>query len=254
MKAIIKLRLTGRLLVWLLLTVSPAVAQPAKVPTDTTFPGRDDRQPMQVRYPAAEKLQEYRTSRDYQYQRDTRPLDNPLLKFWFWIQKSIADFLRSTAYRNFWQYVFLAVIVGYSIYLLIKAEVLGFLLPRKAAPSPLPYEQVTSNIHEINFGEALDEVIRRGNYRLAVRLLYLRTLKQLTDQELIDWQPDKTNRQYVYELQTSPLQADFELLTTAFDFAWYGDFPVDQQTFERVQADFHDFDEQLQLHAKPQSR
>ncbi|GAA4458504.1 DUF4129 domain-containing protein [Nibrella saemangeumensis] len=246
MKAITKRWLTGWLLVGILWVGSPVRAQPDKTAKEATYPGRDDQQPVRMRYPAAEKLQDYRNDREYQYRRNTRPPENPLLKFWYWLQEQIAEFMRSTAYRSFWQYVLLAVIVAYSIYLLIKAEVLGFLFPRKAGQPPLPYEQVSENIHEINFAEALDDVVNRGNYRLAIRLLYLQTLKSLTDQGLINWQPDKTNRQYVYELSTTPLKDNFEALTTAFDYAWYGDFPVDQRMFQQVQAEFRGFNEQLQ--------
>lgn len=243
MKAIIK----TRLLLWLIGCFSlgsPALAQQKKQPSPV-IPGRDDQRPLGLRYPAANKLQDFRGNRDYQYQTNPRPPDNPLLKFWYWLQKKIAEFLRGKAYQNFWQYVILAAIVAYAVYLLIKAEVLGFLFPAGARQSALPYEQVNENIHEINFDEAIDDAVNQRNYRLAVRLLYLQTLKVLTDRGQIHWQPDKTNRQYVYELQAAPLQAGFESLTTAFEYVWYGDFAVDAGQFGRLQTEFTQFTEQL---------
>ena len=38
------------------------------------------------------------------------------------------------------------------------------------------------------------------DYREAVRLLYLQTLKQLSDGKRIDWQLYKTPTQYIYEV------------------------------------------------------
>lgn len=102
----------------------------------------------------------------------------------------------------------------------------------------LAYENLAENIHEINFDTAIDEAVGQRNFRLAVRLLYLKTIKQLTDAGRIAYKPEKTNRQYVYELANSPLQTDFERLTSQFEFVWYGDFPVDEAQFSALRTAF----------------
>jgi hypothetical protein len=194
-----------------------------------------------VRYPEQDHLRDLQTDHDYQYGNDAPPPENPLARLWQWLMRKIGAFLSSEAYQNIWQYVFLAAIAGVAIYLLMKAEVLSFLFPRKAQSASLAYETVSENIHEIDFNAAIDNAVGLRNFRLAVRLLYLQTLKQLSDTGRIHYKPDKTNRQYVYELANASLKPDFERLTSQFEFVWYGDFPVDETQFASLRTAFNAF-------------
>ena len=209
----------------------------------------DDRAPVRVRYPETEHLRDLQTDHDYQYGNDAPPPENPVARFFQWLMRKIGDFLSSEAYQNVWQYVILAGIAALVIYLLMRAEVLTFLFPKKAQPGGLDYENLGENIHEINFDAAVDEAINQRNFRLAVRLLYLQTLKHLTDAGRIDYKPDKTNRQYVYELANSPYQSDFENLTRQFEFVWYGDFPVDEVRFAQLRQQFQAVNKPLMNHS-----
>ena len=204
----------------------------------------DDRAPVTVRYPSAKKLNDFRSDRDYQYNYDTRPPESPWAKFREWFWRKVNEFFQSKAYKNFWQYLILAIIAGLVIWLLIKADVLAFMFPKKALDAPLDYENLVEDIHEINFESAIDEAVAQRNFRLAVRLLYLQTLKRLTDAGLIAWKPDKTNRQYVYEVANTPLHPDFDRLTTQFEFVWYGDFPVDETRFQQLKGNFLAFNKE----------
>lgn len=205
------------------------------------FAQTNDRAPVTVRYPDADKLRDLQTDHDYQYGTDAPPPENPIARFFQWLFQKIGEFLSSEAYQNVWQYVFLVAIAGLVIYLLLKAEVLGYLFAKRAQSTGLDYEILAENIHEIDFDAAITDAIDGQNYRLAVRLLYLQTLKRLTDAELIQYKPDKTNRQYVYELAGSPRQTDFERLTRQFEFVWYGDFPVNAERFEELRGQFRTF-------------
>lgn len=202
---------------------------------------RDDRAPLRVRYPDKDRLRDLQTDHDYQYGTDVPPPENPLARLWAWFLRKIGAFLSSKAYENVWQYVLLVAIAGVAIYLLLKAEMLGFLFPKKAQSAELAYENLAEDIHEIDFDAAVGEAIDQRNFRLAVRLLYLKTIKQLTDAGQITYRPEKTNRQYVYELANSPLQADFERLTGQFELVWYGDFPIDETQFAALRTAFMTF-------------
>jgi hypothetical protein len=205
-------------------------------------PAPNDRAILRVRTPAPARLRDYQTDRDYQYDRDEPPAQNPFAKFLDWFWTKISELFRSRAYQNIGQYVVLAAVAVLVIWLLLRADVLGYVMGRRAQSVPLDYENLTDNIHEIAFGPAIQEAIDARNFRLAVRLLYLQTLKTLTDRNRIQWKPEKTNRQYAYELANSPLRPGFESLTTQFEYAWYGDFPVDEAQFARIRSQFSAFD------------
>jgi hypothetical protein len=227
-------------LLWLMGTGTP-VSMAQSLPTKTAPVVRDDRAPIRTRYPEAAHLRDFQTDHEYQYGRDAPPPENPIARFFSWLLQKIGQFLRSKAYENVWQYVILTAVAGLAIYLLAKAELLGFLFPQKAQATGMDYENLAEDIQEINFDAAIDEAIAVRNFRLAVRLLYLQTLKQLTNAGHIAYKPDKTNQQYVQELATTALQSDFSKLTRRFEFVWYGDFPVDNSRFTSIRDEFNQF-------------
>lgn len=210
--------------------------------TDTTsVQAPFDESKIVQRSPSEKRLDSFRNDRDYRYHTDAPPPENPLAKFWYWLMRKISGFLESTAYENFWQYIILAAIGGLAIWLLYKSEFLGGLFGRRAQEDPLAYNRITENIHELNFNKLIEEAIENRNYRLAIRLYYLRALKQLTDKQLIHWQPTKTNRIYVDELGNPRLKADFERLTSQFEYVWYGEFSVSEVEFGLLKEEFSNF-------------
>jgi len=225
-----------------LLTLSGLAQPTVKPPRDTVaVTAPDDRSPVRLRQPPAPRLNDYRNDRDYQYRRELKPADSPWAAFWAWFWQKLEPFFASNTYRYLWQYVFLAAMAGLVIWLLIKADMLGFAGNSRGAYTAVPYQTQSENIHEINFNDQLDTALQQQNYRLAVRLLYLQTLKHLTDRELIDWQPNKTNRSYVYELSNPAVRRDFETLTRQFEYVWYGEFPLSAERFEPLREAFQKF-------------
>jgi len=204
-------------------------------------PAPDDRSRVEVRRPASGELDSYRRDPDFRYEQDYQPRPSLMGKLWEWIVRKINAFLTSESYDKFWKYVILAGVAGLVVYLLLRADLTGALFGRSASATPLAYQTVEENIHEIAFGDRIDEAITQRNYRLAVRLYYLQTLKHLTDRQVIHWQPDKTNRQYAIELASTPYRSDFDALTRQYEYAWYGEFPVSEEQFNRAREQFEAF-------------
>lgn len=80
--------------------------------------------------------------------------------------------------------------------------------------------------------------IERKNYRLAVRYYYLNILKQLAHKELIIWEQQKTNEDYIQEIMLQNIRAEFVNLTRLYDFVWYGNFRINEIEFAKVEIDF----------------
>ncbi|MEZ0541602.1 DUF4129 domain-containing protein [Fibrella arboris] len=215
----------------------------AAIRDTTTYAVADDRLPLTVRSVDRGKLRAIQGNRAYRYGNDAPPTASLWDQFWNWFWYKVGELLRTKAYRNIGQYVLLLAIAGLVIWLLYKAEVLANIFPNRAKQTGLGYETLDENIHQINFSDRIDEAIASRNYRMAVRLLYLQTLKNLTDRGLIRWQPNKTNRQYAQELTGNPNRLGFEQLTSQFDYVWYGDFPIDETRFQLVRQQFQAFNE-----------
>jgi hypothetical protein len=217
----------------LIVGTNPLYAQSRSAP--------DDRGALTVRRPAAAQLRDLQRSQAYQYDNEPPPPDNSLARFLDYYWRQFRRLFSSKAYDDYGQYVVMAALIGLVIYLLRKADYLDFLFPRQSQTGQLDYESSPETIQGIDFGEAISQAIDSQQYRLAVRLLYLQTLKRLDDAQLIRYQREKTNRKYVYELAGTPYQRGFDRLTQQFDYVWYGNEPIDGNQFGRLQTEFRAF-------------
>ncbi|MFT6964758.1 MAG: hypothetical protein ACJAWV_004500 [Flammeovirgaceae bacterium] len=98
------------------------------------------------------------------------------------------------------------------------------------------------DIHEIDFNTRIAQAVESQNFREAIRLHYLKNLKILSDQNLIDWKINKTNHDYEVEIRDNSIKAPFSRITYLYDNICYGDFPIDSESYSRFVEDFEVFD------------
>jgi len=103
----------------------------------------------------------------------------------------------------------------------------------------------TENIFEINYQKEIDKAVNNGNYRLAVRLMFLRALKNLSDKKVIEYKQDRTNFDYLLQLHSTKYYDDFFRLTRSYEYSWYGQFDIDSGKFPLIKNDFENFDRKL---------
>jgi hypothetical protein len=87
----------------------------------------------------------------------------------------------------------------------------------------------------------LRNAIKNGNYRLAVRYLYLQSLQRLSEKKFIEINSNKTNYEYVMEVRKHKFANEFASLTLQYEYVWYGEYPVDERLFEQIQGNFTQF-------------
>ncbi|MFP2927458.1 DUF4129 domain-containing protein [Pyxidicoccus sp. 3LG] len=82
-----------------------------------------------------------------------------------------------------------------------------------------------------------DELAARGEYREAVRSLYLALLSRLHRDGAILYDVTLSNWDYLRQFRgRSELKAPFRELTRRFDFAWYGNLPVGAQGYREFRT------------------
>jgi len=96
-------------------------------------------------------------------------------------------------------------------------------------------------IQEEDIEKLILKAIENKNYRLATRYYYLRLLKKLKEAGLIQWNADKTNREYLQELKNSDLKPLFKNLTFIYDYVWYGNYNPEEEDFQKIKNDFNSF-------------
>ena len=78
-------------------------------------------------------------------------------------------------------------------------------------------------------------------YRLAIRLLYLKVINQLRIKEIIHYSKEKTNIDYLRDLTNEDLKSRFYAITTIYNHVWYGDIEIDEDQYERFEKSFQSF-------------
>ncbi|MFA6275127.1 MAG: hypothetical protein WC622_00150 [Pedobacter sp.] len=167
-------------------------------------------------------------------------------RFWRWVWRLINKVFSGGITGSIIKYILIAVVIAIVVFVVIKLIGIDYkFLAGKSKTVAVPFEESLENIHEIDFDEQIDFALQNGNYRLAVRLLYLKTLKQLSDKQLINWQPEKTNQAYVLELENENYKQEFNTLTNQFEYIWYGEFFIDKHSFEPINQSFLQFDQKM---------
>ena len=178
----------------------------------------------------------------------------PRESLWQKIQKRIKKILESifgkvdqnktASYAENIMRIFAVIIIGFVLYFLIKF-LLGkdgnFLFSKKNKKINIENQDLQENIHEINFSESIEKFERQKDYRSAVRYQFLLVLKKLADKKLINWNPEKTNKDYLSELKTDHLKSSFKELAYIFDYVWYGEFEVNEESYKDFKQKFLNF-------------
>jgi hypothetical protein len=106
-------------------------------------------------------------------------------------------------------------------------------------------DEIPQDIFAINYQKEIDKAAANGNYRLAVRLMFLRLLKQMTERNIIQYKQDKTNFDYLMQLQPTSYYNNFFRVTRNYEYSWYGKFPISEEAYKAIRNDFAQFDRQF---------
>jgi hypothetical protein len=169
-------------------------------------------------------------------------------RFLQWLGRLIGSLFRNTTFSGVGKLIMyglgLALLI-YIIMVLLKVNPMTFFL--KGADVTGSAEVLHENIHEMDFEKLIHEATTKNDFRAATRLVFLYALKILSDKHLIDWNPGKTNYEYVQEIQQAELKDGFANLSTYFEYAWYGNFKVTPQIFDNMRLDFQSWRTKVEI-------
>jgi hypothetical protein len=100
------------------------------------------------------------------------------------------------------------------------------------------YEEIEKNLHRLDFEKLIKEAVSSGEKRLSIRYYYLWLLKRMSEKSIIQWDAEKTNSDYLYEIQNEKLKDSFRYLSYLYNYIWYGEFEIDEATFEKAADTF----------------
>ena len=183
-----------------------------------------------------EKVAAYQADRRFDYDAQ---LDLPDYSWFDMLSRWFNDIFNSIFSGSFGENVTKPVMI--ILFLVMIAAILAFiynkrpeLFMRNRRKKAIPYDVEKENIHEINFDVEIDSALRSGDYRLAVRLVYLQTLRILSDSKQINWQIHKTPTEYLYEVKDKGIKLPFSELTNHFLHVRYGNRSASVELYETM--------------------
>lgn len=132
-------------------------------------------------------------------------------------------------------------IIIFVIYLIVKAILNKegqWIFGKNSDKKILNYEEVEKNIKNVDFQKLIKKTIESGEQRLTVRYYYLWILQQLTAKEMIVWDIEKTNSDYIYEIKNLALKEDFSYSSYLYNCIWYGEHELNDTTFAKAKTTF----------------
>lgn len=164
-------------------------------------------------------------------------IGNLLIRFFEWLFGVNKAAGTLSIFLEFLPYVLLAVLVFILIkfFLNVNARAISYAKKNQAAVAMSEEEHIIKNE---DIQQLIQEALANDNYRLAVRYYYLYLLQIMTERELINWEIQKTNEDYLNELEQEHLQHPFRKITRLYDYIWYGEFPIDQEKYQKAENSF----------------
>lgn len=101
------------------------------------------------------------------------------------------------------------------------------------------------SIKEAELNTPLNNALNDGNYKEAYRIKYLQVLQLLIKKNLILYSKEKTNFDYLIQLNSKPIYDPFKKLTLNFDGIWYGETPIDEKLYQSLIPYFNEFENLL---------
>jgi hypothetical protein len=183
-------------------------------------------------------IDRFRGESDFDYGRQLEAPES----LWNVIMRKIAQWMRdlmgADGVTTFWDvvtYVIVGAALLFVVLRLLDADTRSLFFRSKKAETAGAAE-IDEDVRTIDFHEQIARALATGDFRLAVRLHYLRLLRDLDARGTIAWRRDKTDGDYLREVGDAPMRSGFERATLLFEYVWYGDFPIDRRLYDQIAA------------------
>jgi len=144
-------------------------------------------------------------------------------------------------FKSLMWFIIVGTFVAIIIMFLASSDISLFRSRGRRLASREEAEAIPEDIFSIDISAEIQRALSVNNYRLAIRYLYLGSLKDMAERGIIQYSPEKTDQEYLGQLSRTNYYRDFFRLSRFFQYAWYGGFPVSQETFALVQKQFNEF-------------
>ena len=181
----------------------------------------------QVKQFDKQRIEELKQSGDFDYV-EAKPANTSLLqRFLRFLNNLITRFFTAatdTALGRVLLYIALFILLMVALIKIFSLNV-NDVFYGASDKGELSFEIMDEDIDTLDLEALLQKALKKNDYRLAVRVVYLKALRTL-----------KTNHDYLLELKSEKLKKPFSTLCYYFDYAWYGEFEVNEEAYQKAVA------------------
>lgn len=166
------------------------------------------------------------------------------LKFWHWL---VGDYQANGFIAFLVHALPYLIVIGILIFiswLFYKLNPGATFFRSKEKPE-LFFSEEEEIIRNKDISQLMEQALADKEYRLAVRYYYLLILQKLTEAEIISYESDKTNSEYISEITSEALKSGFTKATNLYDHVWYGNFEVTEADFMKARPVFSSLKNQI---------
>ncbi|MBN8835041.1 MAG: hypothetical protein ABS68_10385 [Niastella sp. SCN 39-18] len=121
------------------------------------------------------------------------------------------------------------------LYLLYRFFLTGAVFrPHTSKPPEQEFPGDEGILSAADYSSLIDKCLVAGNYRLATRYYFLKILQHLHERQHIHFSTEKTNAAYLSEMPV-PLQPEFSTIALHYEYVWYGNKPIDKNSFLEIE-------------------
>ncbi|MDR0756355.1 MAG: DUF4129 domain-containing protein [Tannerella sp.] len=188
-----------------------------------------------IAYDAA-RIADYQSDSRFDYNSQLGAMEyNPFRAFFEWLSEQIGRILRTDQgdmIASWFLIIFFILVMLFLVYFIRKMRPELFIREKKR--ETLAYRVEEENIYGIDFEKELKTALDANDFRAAIRLLYLQTLRFMADRQWIDWQIYKTPTEYTREMKPAGMKPAFRLLTNHFLQVRYGNFRATREVYDAM--------------------
>ncbi|MDR5589984.1 DUF4129 domain-containing protein [Christiangramia sp. SM2212] len=200
------------------------------------------------------QIEDYRNQKDFNYI-ETVENDSWWTRFKKWLNAKYNQFINwlfgdyeansiLAAFIAVLPYLLILAIIALVVWLFSKLNPGGKIL-REQKTSEVFLSEEEDLVKNEDLLSLMKEAIQNGNFRLAVRYYYLLQLRKLDDLEIIQYEYQKTNRDYLMEIRDQKIKDQFSNISKLYEFIWYGSFQVSETDYRLAEKGFVQMEDSL---------
>lgn len=190
------------------------------------------------------RIKKYQRSPDFAYANDPAYWKEPAPEKPGW-NDHLFDFLFSKGFRMALFFLVLLLLI-YGIYRLAKENAFTWFSRRPGLVRDPDAVADQGDSSESGLEDAIRKYTEAGDYRMAIRYMYLKLIRFAAEKNIAGFRASDTNAGMLEAFRDPQQAGDFRFLATAYEYIFYGGFTLNREQFDALRNKFNLFNQSLE--------